>query len=170
MLTLGSVPGPWAQDSATRSYIGAGTTVNAFSVTLDADANVSAEAITDGGSGAGIADISITNIVATNKHDTEAYVGDGAILNLDGALIIDAKSTLTANPYSDSLSIAGVVSYGETDIKTVLDGDTNAYIGDQVDIDVDSIVMSAHATHNATANISQGGGALVARRFGACDA
>ena len=148
------------QDSATRSFVGSGTTVNAGTVTLHALSNTTADAIVDSGSGAGIADISITNIFATNAHDTEAYVGDNTTLTLSGALDIKADSTVNANPKSENVSGAGLVQYGSADLKTVLDSDTTVFIGDNVTVTAPSVTMLADGDHNASANSASTGGSL----------
>ncbi|MBW2710096.1 MAG: hypothetical protein JRD04_12720, partial [Deltaproteobacteria bacterium] len=143
------------QDSATRSYIGAGSTINAGEVILKALSDTEASATVDSIGAAGIADIQITDITATTAHDTETYVGDGSILTLSGGLTMLADSKVSASPSSGSFSFGGALSLGVTTIKTTLDSDTNAYIGDGATVSTPTLSMRAEGEHVGNANISQ---------------
>ena len=54
---------------------------------------------------------------------------------------------MSADPSSGSFTLGGAVNYGETTIKTVLDSDTNTYIGDGVVIEAPSVSMRAEGEH-----------------------
>ncbi|MGD8418987.1 MAG: hypothetical protein PVJ78_01070, partial [Gammaproteobacteria bacterium] len=155
--TIGAGTG---QVSATRSYIGDNTNVTAGTVSLNAVSDTEAEATVDAIGAAGLVNVSATNIVATAAHDTQAYVGDGAMLTLSGGLNIFAGSHVTASPSSGGFSFGGALTYGSTDIKTVLDSDTDAYIGDEVMITAPTVTMRAAAEHVGAATSSKGSASL----------
>jgi hypothetical protein len=127
-------------------------------VTLDADSNTEAKAESKSPvSVGGLADVSSADITGTAAHDTEAYVGNDVRLTLAGRLEIDAMATTTAKPSASNNSVSVGVSYSETDVNTVIDSDTVAWIGNGGMIDAVSVKVKAEATHTALAKVDTDG-------------
>ena len=149
---------PNSQSSATRAFIDHDAEIDAFNLTLDADADTEAKAIsTSHVTFAGLADIVAASVKAVAAHDTEAYVGDDVKLTLSGALNVDAAAATTATPLSNANSLSPGVSYQNTDVVLLLDSDTAAWIGDGGEITADSVKVKAEATHIAEAQIDADG-------------
>ncbi|MGD8330942.1 MAG: hypothetical protein PVJ49_16045, partial [Acidobacteriota bacterium] len=146
------------QASATRAYVGNNVVIDAVDLKLDADANTSADALVNAPvTIGGIANVTITDVLGTAAHDTEAYVGDNGDLNLSGKLEVTADATTTATPSSNRVGGSFGVDFGDTDIKTLIGSDTSAWIGDGTDVDATTVKLKAEATHNATAKTSSVG-------------
>ncbi|GGO80245.1 hypothetical protein GCM10011348_16530 [Marinobacterium nitratireducens] len=143
-----------SQASATRAYVGNHVELDAVNLTLDADANTSADAEVDAPvTIGGIANVTLTNVIGTAAHDTEAYVGNDGDLNLTGWLKVTADAETTATPSANRAGGSFGVDFGDTDVTTLIDSDTSAWIGDGTDVNATWVKLWAKATHDAQANI-----------------
>ncbi len=111
---------------ATRAYVGKDTDLFSGTVTLNAsETTAQAIAETGGGSGAGIAQVTVISAEAAASRLTEVFVDNGANLNLGGTSLIGTATTSTGAP----LASAGVTKAGGGGIASVNKISVDARVG-----------------------------------------
>ncbi|MDX2378988.1 MAG: hypothetical protein QNM02_04430, partial [Acidimicrobiia bacterium] len=142
--------------AVTRAYVGDGASVIAGNVTLDADAISLATATTEF-IGISFIGVKIADTLATAAHDTDAFVGDNAFLNLTGKLSINANGSSTATPRITDVGISGL-SLSFLSATSTVESDVSAWIGNGTNVaQATSVDVDAIAVHNAAVTINSSG-------------
>ncbi len=132
-------------DDTTRSYID-GASVAAASAALSATSNATIESLTVAGAGSGT--FSLGGAVGLNSIGdvTEAYITDGSVVDVSGALTLIATDTPTITSAAGALDAAGTAAISA--------GVATNTIGDTVTVYVDggSQAQAASVTATATEN------------------
>ena len=139
----------YSVDSATRAFIDHDAEVGAASIELDADSKTTSNAsINFFQVGAAAATIAAAD--ATNGHDTQAYVGDDADIDISGTLTIDAFGEVFATPNVDTVSVSAGFSVSVLRAEGKITAEESAWIGNGAEVDAGGLQMHATGEHTVS--------------------
>ncbi|AZO95863.1 hypothetical protein [Halocella sp. SP3-1] len=149
-------------NNQTRAYLGQNLVVyDTANINIKADSIEKLETMAVGGAVGGTFAGAGSDLNNEVKGITEAYIGQGSVVNAANNISVLASDTTTVDSDTGSLAIAGSVALGGSYSSLNVGNTVKSYLGDDVIIDTDGNLSIDAVSNNKIEASSLGGGAGV---------